>query len=194
MRWIFGVLLIAGCGAGASVSVAEQELTDLRRQIKQLKNQLDEKQKTINDLSDENTSLRKKITLLERRKELAQAVLENPGFRENVDEMYWEFTGTIKNTGERYLEDIVVMLLIVDENGNPIEVPYRPPYKGKELMRKFYYVAGSLDRGASLQLTSKEVVERVRLSYKRWHANGQQKVREALKKGRFQLKLLYRGR
>jgi len=34
----------------------------------------------------------------------------------------------------------------------------------------------------------------VRLYYKRWHANGQQKVREALKKKRYELKLFYRGR
>lgn len=191
---LLAVLLITGCGAGAGVTVAEQELADLRRQVKNLQSQLQERQKTINDLSEQTAVLRRKIASLERRKELAQATIENPAYNENVDEMYWEFSGTVKNTGERYLEDIVVMLLIVDERGNPIEVPYRPPYQGKELMRKFYYVAGSLDRGASLALSSDKVIERVRLYYKKWHANGQQKVRDALKKGRFRLKIFYRGR
>ena len=194
MRWVMLVVFVAGCGGGVAVTVSEQELADLKRQVKDLQRQLKQQREEILDLQDQNSQLRRKINDLERRKELAQAVIENPSFRENVDEMFWEFSGVIKNTGKRYLEDIVVMLVITDEHGNPIEVPYRPPYEGKEVMRKFFYVAGSLDRGATLDLSGEKVVEKVCLSYKRWHANGQQKVRDALKKKRFTLRLLYRGR
>ncbi len=195
MRWVLSVLVFfVGCSGGVTVTVSEQELADYKRQVKDLQNKLRQREDEKEELQGQITRLQRQINSLEKRKELAQAVIENVTLQENADEMFWEFGGVIKNTGKRYLEDIVVMLVIYDEHGNPIEVPYAPPYKGKELMRKFYYIAGSLDKGKEIEIGGEKVIERVRLYYKRWHANGQQKVREALKKKRYELKLFYRGR
>jgi len=196
MRWVLSVVAVffAGCSGGVAVTVSEQELEDYKRQVKDLQNQLRQREDEKEELQKQMTHLQRQINSLEKRKELAQAVIENVTFQENADEMFWEFRGIVKNTGKRYLEDIVVMLVIYDEHGNPIEVPYAPPYKGKELMRKFYYIAGSLDKGKEIEIGGDKAVEKVRLYYKRWHANGQQKVREALKKKRYELKLFYRGR
>ena len=193
-KWFFAAgilaaLTVGGCGGSGGLESLKADLNDYKREVQKAQKDLREAKKEVDALSMEKTRLSRRITELEASKELAKATLENTGYEEHLDEYYIEFKGVVKNTGSRFLEYVTVALEVLDKNDVPMKVEYRnPPYEGSERLRKFFLVAGSLDKGKSVPIKG------VRLETKKWHENSVQEVRDALKAGRYVLRLLYRGR